>query len=180
GLLSSQPSSVQDRCRPCRLPYPIRTVASPCTMALGPPASATRSPCLAAGLPPINTVPLPAGTFPPTCGRAPLTRGQTWKSLSARHAGCPPMSTVGHPGPGPSGVPWLVKSPSRAAGLRMPQLMLMIEPCSVSLPDDFNSRLLLDSIETCGAFSAMLDAVSIVIRPVPPSMLILLPCPSSS
>ena len=60
------------------------------------------------------------------------------------------MSTVLRPGPGPSGVPWLVKSSNRA-GLPMRQLMLTGVPCSVSLPDDFNSRLLLDSMEICGA-----------------------------
>ena len=40
----------------------------------------------------------------------------TWVSVKARHAGCPPMSTFALPGPGPSGVPWLVRSPSLAAG----------------------------------------------------------------
>ena len=61
----------------------------------------------AAGKPPILTVRLPALIVPPTCGCGPLASGQVWTSPWASHANCPPMRTVGHPGP-VSGVPRLV------------------------------------------------------------------------
>ena len=69
-----------------------------------------------AGKPPIITVTLPTVTTPPTCGFRPSTSGHACVSERARHAGCPTMSTVGQPGPGARGVPWLVMSPRRAAG----------------------------------------------------------------
>src|SRR6266567_8071211 len=59
---------------------------------------------------------LPFATTPPTCGLGPSDSGQACVSATARHAGCPPIMTVAHPGPGLSGVPWLVLSPTRAAG----------------------------------------------------------------
>jgi hypothetical protein len=37
-------------------------------------------------------------------------------SAVARHAGLLPIKTVGQPGPGESGFPWLVVSPILAAG----------------------------------------------------------------
>ena len=47
----------------------------------------------------------PYATTPPTCGLTPSTSGHACVSDVARHAGWPAISTVGHPGPGPSGVP---------------------------------------------------------------------------
>ena len=80
--------------------HPIITVGAPTAIAFGAPASTTMSPCRAAGSPPIITVMLPTATTPPTCGFRPSTSGQACVSDAARHAGCPPISTVGQPGPG--------------------------------------------------------------------------------
>src|SRR4029079_18534435 len=97
--------------------HPRITVAAPSVIAFGALASITVSPCRAAGRPPIITVTLPTPTTPPTWGLpGGSTSGQACVSDPARHAGIPPISTVGAPGPGPSGVPWLVRSPMRAAG----------------------------------------------------------------
>jgi hypothetical protein len=84
-------------------------------MELGGPLAMIMSPCRAAGMLLIMTVTLPMATVPPTWGTVPVNMGQAWKSADARQAGIPPMSTVGLPGPGPNGVPWLVKSPTLAA-----------------------------------------------------------------
>src|SRR5262249_12384648 len=78
-----------------------------------------------AGSPPISTVLLPSATTPPTCGFTPSTSGQACVSAVARHAGIPPISTVGQPGPGPSGVPWPVRSPTRAAGCPIASALLV-------------------------------------------------------
>src|SRR5947209_14237420 len=104
--------------------YPIMTVGAPNAIALGAPASTIRSPCRAAGRPPMFTVGLPMATTPPTCGLMPSTSGHACMSEIARQAGIPPMNTVGQPGPGPSGVPWLVMSPTRAAGCPIARLSI--------------------------------------------------------
>jgi hypothetical protein len=70
----------------------------------------------AAGRPPIITVVLPTATTPPPWGFGPSESGHVCVSEPARHAGMPPISTVAHPGPGESGVPWLVVSATLAAG----------------------------------------------------------------
>src|SRR3974390_492438 len=64
----------------------------------------------------MSTVALATATLPPICGLTPSTSGQVWKSEPARQAGWPPISTVARPGPPASGEPWLVSSPTRAAG----------------------------------------------------------------
>src|SRR6185436_15173114 len=96
--------------------HPIDTVGSPTAMEFGAPASTTRSPWRTAKRPPIVTVTLPTATTPPTCGFGPSDSGHACVSEPARQAGFPPISTVEQPGPGASGVPWLVMSPTRAAG----------------------------------------------------------------
>src|SRR3954463_8820090 len=101
----------------------------------------------------MSTVGLPTAITPPTCAFGPSNSGQTWVSLPARHAGLPPISTVGQPGPGLSGVPWLVMSPARAAGCPIvsPQLIWTREPLSASVPDDLTFSDVVASIATVGA-----------------------------
>jgi hypothetical protein len=106
--------------------YPINTVVSPIAIEFGGPLSVIISPCRAAGMLLIMTVTLPMATIPPTCGTVPVRRGQVWKSMVALHAGFPPIKTFTLPGPGLSGVPWLVKSPTRAAGGIAPSLVAFV------------------------------------------------------
>ncbi|WP_337589430.1 hypothetical protein [Paenibacillus contaminans] len=61
------------------------------------------------------TVALPTVTVPTLWGLGEVT-GQACVSDIARQAGIPPINTFTLPGPGPSGVPWPVISPTLAAG----------------------------------------------------------------
>src|SRR5690554_7285007 len=56
---------------------PINTEADPRMMVSGGPVQVAKSPTLAAGIPPINTVGAPGGRIgPPTCGTTSVTNGQ--------------------------------------------------------------------------------------------------------
>jgi hypothetical protein len=84
--------------------YPIRTLKTPEIILFREVASVISSPILAAGEPLIYTVRLPFKTTPPTWDFGSDT-GQVCESTIARHAGLPPINTLGLPGPGESGVP---------------------------------------------------------------------------
>jgi len=100
---------------------PIMTVGSPMRIGLaGPRArpgiSMTMSPIRQAIMPLMRTVGLPSMTMPTPSGPEMLTMGQACWSIMARQAGRPPMRTLTLPGPGASGMPWVVRSVMRAAG----------------------------------------------------------------
>src|SRR5689334_2458971 len=98
-------------------PAPMRTVGAPAAMALTPPFCSTiTSPTRAAGRPFTNTEADPVLTGPPTCGRGGLVgveSGQEAKSPT-RAAGRPPTNTFELLMP--TTPPWVVGSPTRAAG----------------------------------------------------------------
>src|SRR5215472_3897880 len=109
---------------PCRstLPfYPIMTVISPVMIGLdGPSAkpgfSTTMSPIRQAIMLLMRTVALPIITEPAPSAPETLVAGQACWSMTALQAGSPPIITLGLPGPGLKGLPWVVASVTRAAG----------------------------------------------------------------
>jgi hypothetical protein len=100
---------------------PIMTVGAPMRMALAGPSarpgiSITMTPIRQAITPLMRTVGLPSMTMPKPSGPEMLTMGQACWSIMARQAGRPPMRALTLPGPGASGMPWVVRSVMRAAG----------------------------------------------------------------